>query len=118
MSVFCAHPANSETMPQRPSSPSGQPLRIGAPSQVGPVVRAQRQAQALRIDDAALVGVSSDLLSRLENGQGTVRLDKLLAVLDGLGLALVLAPKNHPWLLDLAAGSATPPAGDAPDPAP
>jgi transcriptional regulator with XRE-family HTH domain len=42
--------------------------------------------------------VSVDLLSRLENGKGSVRLDKLLSVLDGLGLALVLGPKEHDWL--------------------
>jgi len=62
-------------------------------------VRARRRGQSLRIDDAAaLSGVSVDLLSRLENGKGSVRLDKLLAVLDGLGLALVVAPKDHPWM--------------------
>jgi transcriptional regulator with XRE-family HTH domain len=62
---------------------------------IGPVVRARRRAQGLRIDDAAaLTGVSVDLLSRLENGKGAVRLDKLLTVLDGLGLALVIGPKE------------------------
>jgi transcriptional regulator with XRE-family HTH domain len=45
-----------------------------------------------------LSGVSVDLLSRLENGKGSVRLDKLLAVLDSLGLALVLGPKDHPTM--------------------
>ena len=51
------------------------------------------------IDGAsALSGVSVDLLSRLENGKGSVRLDKLLTVLDGLGLALVVGPKEHPWM--------------------
>ncbi|MGJ9419775.1 XRE family transcriptional regulator [Massilia sp. CMS3.1] len=52
----------------------------------------------MRIDDAAgLLGVSVDLMSRLENGQGSVRLDKAMAVLDGLGLALLVVPKEHPW---------------------
>ena len=41
-----------------------------------------------------LSGVSVDLLSRLENGKGSVRLDKLLAVLDSLGLALVLGSQR------------------------
>jgi hypothetical protein len=36
-------------------------------------------------------------MSRLENGQGSVRLDKALAILDGLGLALMVVPKEHPW---------------------
>jgi transcriptional regulator with XRE-family HTH domain len=64
----------------------------------------------LRIDDAAsLSGVSVDLLSRLENGKGSVRLDKLLAVLDSLGLALVLGPKDHPGMQAASrAGTARP----------
>lgn len=80
-----------------------QPLRIENASDLGPAVRARRREQSLRIDDAAsLSGVSVDLLSRLENGKGSVRLDKLLTVLDGLGLALVLAPKDHPWMQALS----------------
>jgi transcriptional regulator with XRE-family HTH domain len=72
-------------------------LRISTPADLGPVIRARRREQSLRIDDAAsLSGVSVDLLSRLENGKGSVRVDKLLTVLDSLGLALVLGPKNHP----------------------
>jgi transcriptional regulator with XRE-family HTH domain len=75
------------------------PLRIHRASELGPMVRARRREQSLRIDDAAaLSGVSVDLLSRLENGKGSVRLDKLLTVLDGLGLALVMGPKDHPWM--------------------
>lgn len=66
--------------------------------ELGSLVRVQRRAQGLRIDDAAsLLGVSQDLMSRFENGQGTVRLDKALAILDGLGLALLVVPKAHPW---------------------
>jgi transcriptional regulator with XRE-family HTH domain len=76
-----------------------QPLCIASASDLGPAVRARRREQSLRIDDAAsLSGVSVDLLSRLENGKGSVRLDKLLTVLDGLGLALVVGPKDHPWM--------------------
>ena len=75
------------------------PLRIATAIDLGPVVRSRRREQSLRIDDAAsLSGVSVDLLSRLENGKGSVRLDKLLTVLDGLGLALVIGPKDHPWM--------------------
>ena len=71
-------------------------------SDLGKAVRARRREQSLRIDDAAaLLGVSVDLLSRLENSKSSVRLDKLLSVLDGLGLTLVLAPKEHPWLQSL-----------------
>ena len=74
-------------------------LRITDASTLGPAIRTRRRAQSLRIDDAAsLSGVSVDLLSRLENGKGSVRLDKLLAVLDSLGLALVIGPKDHPTM--------------------
>jgi len=91
------HPGNSEMT----SSPATSPelLRITDATAFGPAIRARRRAQSLRIDDAAaLSGVSVDLLSRLENGKGSVRLDKLLAVLDSLGLALVLGPKDHPGM--------------------
>ncbi|KQV42891.1 hypothetical protein ASE26_02980 [Duganella sp. Root198D2] len=72
---------------------------------IGGQVRAHRKLQGLRIDDAAaLIGVSVDLLSRLENGAGGIRTDKLLAVLDGLGLALVITPKDHELLQHLPQG--------------
>lgn len=78
-------------------------LRITAAGDLGPAIRARRREQSLRIDDAAsLSGVSVDLLSRLENGKGSVRLDKLLTVLDGLGLTLVLGPKDHPLMQTVA----------------
>lgn len=75
---------------------------IGAAAQIiettgdiGQLVRAQRRQQKLRIDDAAaLTQVSVDLFSRLENGKGAVRLDKLLLVLDAMGLCMVVGPKS------------------------
>ena len=85
-------------------------LRITDASALVPAIRARRRAQSLRIDDAAsLSGVSVDLLSRLENGKGSVRLDKLLAVLDSLGLTLVLGPKDHPTLRFVSGPSAAHP---------
>ena len=75
------------------------PTVLTHPGDLGPLVRQRRRTQHLRIDDAAsLLGVSVDLMSRLENGQGSVRLDKALAILDGLGLALMVVPKEHPWV--------------------
>lgn len=69
---------------------------------LGQHLRLHRKRQGLRIDDAAaLQCISVDLLSRLENGKGSVRTDKLLAVLEGLGLAMVIAPKDEPWLRTL-----------------
>lgn len=76
------------------------PIMLAAPGALGSLVRQRRRSQHLRIDDvAALVGVSVDLMSRLENSQGSVRLDKALAVLDGLGLTLLVVPKEHAWAL-------------------
>lgn len=62
---------------------------------IGTAIRNQRLRQGLRIDDAAaLCGVSTGVMSRLENGAGSVALDKLLVILDGLGLVLVLLDKT------------------------
>ena len=78
--------------------PTRQATLLKTPNALGPIVRERRKSQSLRIDDAAgLLGVSVDLMSRLENGQGTVQLNKAMAVLDGLGLALMVLPKEHPW---------------------
>jgi transcriptional regulator with XRE-family HTH domain len=73
-----------------------KPFILARPNALGPLIRQRRREQGLRIDDAAsLLGVSVDLMSRLENGQGSVRLDKAMAVLDGLGLALMVVPKEY-----------------------
>lgn len=91
-----------------PDTPNPTPSLLKSATELGPVVRERRKSQSLRIDDAAgLLGVSVDLMSRLENGQGSVRLDKALTVLDGLGLAMVVLPKEHPWAREAAAGGAT-----------
>ena len=61
---------------------------------LGRLVRAHRVASGLRIDDAAaLCGVSVDLLSRLENGRSGVSTDRLLKVLDALGLVMLVVDK-------------------------
>ncbi|MCC9595628.1 MULTISPECIES: helix-turn-helix domain-containing protein [unclassified Rubrivivax] len=93
---------------------SRSPVLLNSAPELGPVVRERRKSQSLRIDDAAgLLGVSVDLMSRLENGQGSVRLDKALAVLDGLGLALMVLPKEHPWAREAASHSPSAPARDS-----
>ena len=62
--------------------------------ELGRIIRAQRRASGLRIDDAAaLCGVSVDLLSRLENGHSGVSTARVLKVLDGLGLAMLVVAK-------------------------
>lgn len=68
---------------------------INEMADVGRLVRSKRRQQKLRIDDAAaLTNVSVDLFSRLENGKGAVRLDKLLQVLDAMGLCMIVASKK------------------------
>jgi transcriptional regulator with XRE-family HTH domain len=72
-------------------------LIIENTADIGLLVRAQRRQQKLRIDDAAaLTHVSVDLFSRLENGKSAVRLDKLLLVLDAMGLCMIVGPKSSP----------------------
>ncbi|WP_371558071.1 helix-turn-helix domain-containing protein [Cupriavidus gilardii] len=67
---------------------------------LGALVRSQRARGQLRIDDAAdLLGVSKDLLSRLENGK-SVGLDSLMKVLDGLGLKMLVLPKGDASLVE------------------
>ena len=74
---------------QPPADPSVTSLAA-----LGRIVRAQRRASGLRIDDAAaLCGVSVDLLSRLENGRSGISTDRLLKVLDALGLAMIVVDK-------------------------
>ncbi|MBF5007376.1 helix-turn-helix transcriptional regulator [Diaphorobacter sp. NR2-3-3-1] len=62
---------------------------------LGQLVRSVRKSQKLAIDDAAgLMGVSPDSFSRLERGVGGVGSDRLLAIMDGLGLELVVRKKR------------------------
>lgn len=66
-----------------PSSPAG---RMGA------AVRARRRALGLdQAEVATLAGVGLAFLYQLEHGKPTLRIDKLLAVLEVLGLELVLS---------------------------
>jgi transcriptional regulator with XRE-family HTH domain len=58
--------------------------------ELGAAVRRSRKAQQLRIDDAAgLCGVSTDVLSRLENGI-PITTNRLLLILKGLGMQLAV----------------------------
>ncbi|GAB7539199.1 helix-turn-helix domain-containing protein [Burkholderia sp. 22PA0099] len=62
---------------------------------LGNVVRNRRREQSMRIDDAAaLLGVSTAMLSRMENGI-PVGSDRMFRVLDGLGLNLFAIPKSE-----------------------
>jgi transcriptional regulator with XRE-family HTH domain len=74
-----------------PASPE-----IGTLQELGAFVRAQRTQANLRIDDAAaLCGVSVELLSDLEAGRRPVGLDKVLKVMQQMGLALLVVPRTE-----------------------
>jgi len=77
-----------------PHNPDINPLALD-PAALGALVRNRRLQQSMRIDDAAaLLGVSSNVLSRLENGH-PVGSDRLFRVLEGLGLNMLVLPKSE-----------------------
>lgn len=81
--------ARTLTQPIPQESPVAVDLKA-----LGQLIRNRRAHALLRIDDAAaLVGVSKDTLSRLENGRA-VSTDKLMAVVEGLGLAMIVLDKS------------------------
>ena len=92
---------SSKGLGHAPETPAG-PHLVHQTGDIGRLVRMQRKKKGLRIDDAAaFTHVSVDLLSRLENGKGSIGLEKVLSVLDGLGLCLVVSPRNDPLLREL-----------------
>lgn len=68
--------------------------------EIGGVVRQARLVQGLRQDQlAAAAGVGVRFLVELERGKPTVRLSKVLAVLDALGCRLhVTVPATAPGI--------------------
>ncbi len=80
---------------------------------LGRLVRNRRAQSALRIDDAAdMLGVSKDVLSRLENGR-SVSLDKAFKVLHGLGLNLLVVTNQQSHAVLDAIATPAAPADDA-----
>jgi y4mF family transcriptional regulator len=69
--------------------------------EIGAVVRQARLAEGLRQDQlAAAAGVGLRFLVELERGKPTVRLDKVLAVLNALGCRLDVTPPPTPSASD------------------
>ncbi len=65
---------------------------------LGKAIREARIAMKLRQAEAALLcGVGVRFLSDLERGKETARLGPALKVIQGLGLALTLGPKQPFW---------------------
>jgi len=63
---------------------------------IGQTVRDARKSMGLRQEAlAAAAGVGLRFLVELERGKPSVRLDKMLAVLDALGLELEVKPRGE-----------------------
>jgi len=71
---------------------AGTPIRTS--SELGALVREQRKHFALRqLDIAGLANSGNRFIVDLENGKPTVQLQKVLDVIELLGLELVVRPK-------------------------
>lgn len=81
--------------PNIPSGHSPMPEQaVRTATELGELVRAQRTRQALRqIDVAGLGNTGNRFIVELENGKPTVQLQKVLDLLDLLGLEVVIRPK-------------------------
>jgi HTH-type transcriptional regulator / antitoxin HipB len=67
---------------------------IHTSAQLGAIVRSQRQRLALRqLDVAGLGNTGNRFIVELENGKPTLQLQKVLDVMDLLGLELIVQPK-------------------------
>lgn len=78
-----------------PISNFDHPVVLRTAAEIGQVVRAQRQSQGLRqIDLAGIGNTGNRLIVDIEKGKPTVQLQKVLDVLDLLGLEVVLRPKS------------------------
>jgi transcriptional regulator with XRE-family HTH domain len=64
-------------------------MRISTAEDIGRFIRKKRKDDGLTLEEAAAVcGVSYAFLSALENGKETVQLNKLLQVINCLGIEL------------------------------
>jgi len=71
-----------------------QPVVLRTAADIGQVVRAQRQSQGLRQTDLAGIGNTGNrLIVDIEKGKPTVQLQKVLDVLELLGLEVTVRSK-------------------------
>lgn len=76
------------------SHPAELPIKTAA--ELGALVRSQRARLALRqLDVAGLGNTGNRFIVELENGKPTVQLQKVLDLLDLLGLEVVVRPKSQ-----------------------
>lgn len=85
----------SASITKVPSGNSPPSTVVRSAVEVGQVVREQRQALNLRqIDLAGIGNTGNRLIVDIERGKPTVQLQKVLDVLDLLGLELTVQPKR------------------------
>ncbi|MGS5088100.1 helix-turn-helix domain-containing protein [Hydrogenophaga sp. A37] len=87
-------------MPNSPKVPVGHSADRAAvvktSTELGALVRSQRTRLALRqLDVAGLGNTGNRFIVDLENGKPTVQLQKVLDLLDLLGLEVVVRPKSQ-----------------------
>jgi HTH-type transcriptional regulator/antitoxin HipB len=85
--------SGQEILPHGNSVPTEALVRSS--TELGALVRAQRKRHALRQTDIAGLGNTGNrFVVDLENGKPTLQLQKVLDVLDLLGLEVVVRPKG------------------------
>ena len=84
----------SKKVPSGHSPSAESPIKTAA--ELGALVRSQRARLALRqLDVAGLGNTGNRFIVELENGKPTVQLQKVLDLLDLLGLEVVVRPKSQ-----------------------
>lgn len=72
-------------------------MTITSAQDIGKLIRQKRKTDGLTLEEtAAICGVSYAFLSALENGKETVRLNKVLQVINSLGLEL--EGRDRAWI--------------------
>ena len=85
-------PSQADNLP--PGNSRAAETTIRSSLELGAVVREQRKRLALRqLDIAGLGNTGNRFIVDLENGKPTVQLQKVLDVVDLLGLEVVVRPK-------------------------
>jgi DNA-binding XRE family transcriptional regulator len=78
-------------MSKSADDPREQPYRVYTGASLGPAIRHYRLQKGLtQAELADLVGLSPSYLSRLENGEGTEELRRIVRILKQLGVRITL----------------------------
>lgn len=72
-----------------------QPIKINSTNELGSLVREYRESQKMtQADILGLANTGNRFISELENGKPTVQFQKVLDVLDTLGLEVLIQKKG------------------------